>query len=250
ANYKEEVTECVIDPSFVNFRPNSLSEFFAGWKNMKSIKGMEYLNTERVTTMNQMFYGCSNLTSLDVSGFKTDRVKDMWRMFGGCSNLTSLDVSGFNTEHVLYLSDMFNGCCNLTSLDVSSFNTKKVTDMNTMFCGCSNLTTIYASELWDMSNVTTSNDMFYDCPKLVGGAGTTFDWNNMGGEFARIDGGESNPGYFTYKEYSGIATPLSVGEKPSGVYNLGGAKVSSAKQGTDGLPSGLYIVNKKKVVVK
>ena len=250
ANYKEEVTECVIDPSFVNFRPNSLSEFFAGWKNMKSIKGMEYLNTEKATSMNQMFSGCSNLTSLDVSGFKTDRVKDMWKMFGGCSNLTTLDLSSFNTEHVLYLSDMFNGCYNLTSLDMSSFNTKKVTDMNTMFCGCSNLTTIYASELWDMSNVTTSNDMFYDCPKLVGGAGTTFDWNNMGGEFARIDGGTSSPGYFTYKEYSGIATPLSVGEKPSGVYNLGGAKVSSAKQGTDGLPSGLYIVNKKKVVVK
>lgn len=250
ANYKEEITECVIDPSFADYRPRNLSEFFAGWKNLESIKGLEYLNTERVTSMSQMFSGCDKLTSLDVSGFKTDRVKYMWSMFRGCTNLTSLDVSGFNTSHVVYLSDMFNGCYNLTSLDVSGFNTEKVEDMSLMFCGCSNLTTIYASELWDMSNVTTSNDMFYDCPKLVGGAGTTFDWNYVDGDFAHIDGGPSNPGYFTYKEYSGIATPLSIGEKPSGVYNLGGAKVRGTKQGKDGLPSGLYIIDKKKVLVK
>lgn len=250
ANYKEEVTECVIDPSFANFRPYNLSEFFAGWKNLKSIKGLEYLNTEKVTSMNQMFYGCEKISSLDMSGFKTDRVKDMWSMFRGCSNLTSLDVSSFNTDNVLYMSDMFNGCYNLTSLDVSSFNTKKVTDMNYMFCGCSNLTTIYASELWDMSNVETSTAMFYDCPKLVGGAGTTFAWSHDGGEYAQIDGGTSNPGYFTYKTFSDIATLISTGERPSDVYNLGGAKVRSAKQGTYGLPMGLYIIDKKKVLVK
>ena len=250
ANYKEEVTECVIDPSFADYRPRNLSEFFAGWKNMKFIKGLEYLNTEKVTSMNQMFYGCSNLTSLDVSGFKTDRVKEMWCMFGFCSNLTSLDVSGFNTNRVVYLSDMFYGCSNLTSLDLSGFNTKNAEYLNYMFCGCSNLATIYASDLWDMSNVTSSNGMFYDCPKLVGGAGTTFDWNNVSGEYARIDGGTSSPGYFTYKESSDILIPLPIGEKPSDVYNLGGAKVRSAKQGTDGLPSGLYIINKKKVIVK
>ena len=249
-NYKEEITECVIDPSFANYRPSNLGELFAGWKNLKSIKGLEYLNTERVTSMNQMFSGCSNLSSLDVSGFKTDRVKDMFSMFKGCSSLTSLDVSGFKTDHVTYLSEMFNGCYNLTSLDVSGFKTDQVTDMNYMFCFCSNLTTIYASELWDMTNVTSSTAMFHDCTKLVGGAGTTFDWNYVDGDFAHIDGGPSNPGYFTYKEYSGIATPLSIGEKPSGVYNLGGAKVRGTKQGKDGLPSGLYIIDKKKVLVK
>ena len=249
-NYKEEITECVIDPSFANYRPSNLGELFAGWKNLKSIKGLEYLNTERVTSMNQMFSGCSNLSSLDVSGFKTDRVKDMFSMFKGCSSLTSLDVSGFKTDHVTYLSEMFNGCYNLTSLDVSGFKTDQVTDMNYMFCFCSNLTTIYASELWDMTNVTSSTAMFHDCTKLVGGAGTTFDWNYVDGDFAHIDGGPSNPGYFTLKESSGIAAPLSIGERPLDMYNLGGVKVKSAKQGAYGLPSGLYIINKKKVLVK
>ena len=275
-NYREEITECVIDPSCANWRPTNLNSFFEGWKNLKSIKGMEYLNTENVTYMARMFENCSSLTSLDVSGFNTEKVTDMCAMFAGCSSLTSLDVSGFKTENVTNMAWMFAYCSNLTSLDVSGFNTEKVTDMygiflkcsnltsldvsgfNTekvtkmglMFYGCSNLTTIYASDLWDMSNVTDSELMFNRCFNLVGGAGTTYDKDHRDGEYARIDGGTSNPGYFTYKEYSGIATPLSIGEKPLGVYNLGCAKVRRAKQGTDGLPSGLYIIDKKKVLVK
>ena len=51
-----------------------------------------------------MFYGCSGLTSLDVSGFNTDNVTDMGWMFAGCSGLTSLDVSGFNTSNVTNMS--------------------------------------------------------------------------------------------------------------------------------------------------
>ncbi|MBR6494176.1 MAG: BspA family leucine-rich repeat surface protein, partial [Prevotella sp.] len=307
--YESEITECVIDPSFANYKTNSLAYFFYGWNNLKSIKGLENMNTENVTDMYAMFGGCSNLmnldfsgfntenvtsmgwmfflcsslTTLDLSGFNTENVTDMSSMFYECSNLTSLDMSGFNTENVTYMSCMFNrcnsltsldvsgfktdnvtsmdwmflycsnlknldvscfstenvtnmdgmfyGCSNLTNLDLSGFNTAKVTDMGFMFYCCFNLTTIYASDLWDMSNVTESEDMFMGCPNLVGGAGTTYDNYHINGEYARIDGGASNPGYFTYKEYSGIATPLSIGKKPSGVYNLGGAKVRSGKLG-------------------
>lgn len=39
--------------------------------------------------------------------------------------------------------------------------------------------------------------MFYTCSKLVGGSGTTFDVAHVDKAYARIDGGTSNPGYFT-----------------------------------------------------
>jgi surface protein len=156
-------------------------------------------NTSNVTDMSEMFGGCSNLTSLDVSGFKTDKVMNMSEMFGGCSNLTSLDVSGFKTDKVMNMVEMFGYCSSLTSLDVSGFNTSNVTDMSSMFGYCSNLTTIYASERWDMSKVEATDDMFYNCEKLVGGAGTAYTWDFINGEYARIDKGPSAPGYFTYK---------------------------------------------------
>ena len=42
------------------------------------------------TDMGYMFYGCSNLISLDLGNFNTSSVTNMYRMFEGCSNLISL----------------------------------------------------------------------------------------------------------------------------------------------------------------
>ena len=99
-------------------------------------------NTSRVTNMSYMFYGCSGLTSLDLSGWNTSKVTDMSGMFEGCSNLTSLDLSNFNTSSVTSMGYMFNRCSGLTSLDLSGWNTSKVTDISDMFRGCTSLTSI------------------------------------------------------------------------------------------------------------
>ena len=44
-----------------------------------------------------------------------------------------------------------------------------------------------------------SDDFFWLCYSLVGGAGTTYNENNYSSEYARIDGGPSATGYFTRK---------------------------------------------------
>ena len=163
-------------------------------------------NTEKVTNMSGMFSGCSNLTSLDVSGFNTEKVTNMSGMFSGCSNLASLDISSFNTENVTDMSFMFAHCSNLTSLDVSGFNTENVTDMYRMFAECSNLTTIYASNTWTIAHKSYSDEVFYECKKLVGGAGTVYNSRRIGSIMAQIDGGSANPGYFTEKK-----TPVTEG---------------------------------------
>ena len=146
-------------------------------------------NTEEVTSMISMFYNCSNLTSLDLSGFKTDNVTDMFFMFWGCSGLTSLDVSGFNTVNVTIMSSMFNGCSGLTSLDVSGFNTENVTAMPYMFIDCTNLTTIYCNDSWICSNCYS---MFGNCTSLVGA---------ISYDDSKTDVTYANPttGYFTLK---------------------------------------------------
>jgi len=117
------------------------SYLFSGCSNLTSLD-VSGFDTSNVTDMRWMFYGCSGLTSLDVSGFDTSNVAYMWQMFEGCSGLTSLDVSGFDTSNVTYMGWMFYGCSGLTSLDVSGFDTSNVTDMRWMFSGCSSLTTI------------------------------------------------------------------------------------------------------------
>ena len=95
------------------------------------------------------------------------------------------------------MASMFNSCTGLTSLDLSSFNTSKVTNMSYMFNGCTNLRTIYVGNGWSTAAVTGSTEMFYNCTSLVGGQGTTYDANHVDKTYAHIDGGTSNPGYFT-----------------------------------------------------
>ena len=120
-------------------------------------------------------------------------------MFYNCNKLTSLDVSHFNTSKVIYMNQMFKKCTGLTSLDLSSFNTSQVIFMTYMFDGCTNLRTIYVGNGWSTAAVTGSTEMFNYCTSLVGGKGTTYDANHIDKAYAHIDGGTSNPGYFTAK---------------------------------------------------
>jgi surface protein len=148
------------------------------------------------------------------------------------------------------MNEMFFDCFDLTNLNLSSFNTSKVTNMEYMFMHCNNLRTIYVGEGWNTDAVKKSTQMFYDCPKLVGGQGTTYDTNHVDKTYAHIDGGPGYPGYFRDIN-TGIATDLhQVTSDKAQVqsdewYTIDGQKLS-------GKPTkrGVYIYNGKKAVVK
>ena len=117
------VKKVVFDPSFAEARPTSCYQWFyddlsygeGEESQLKTIEGIEYLNTSEVTNMKEMFSNCANLQEVDVSHFNTANVTDMSSMFDGCSSLTSLDVSHFNTANVTDMSYMFYGCSGLKS---------------------------------------------------------------------------------------------------------------------------------------
>ena len=151
-------------------------------------------DTSKVTNMNSMFF-LSKAATLDVSNFDTSKVTDMSSMFDN-SQVTTLDVSNFDTSKVTNMNSMFY-LSKTTTLDLSNFNTSNVTDMGHMFYSSENLKTIYVSNKFKIDNVTSSNYMFTGATKLVGGAGTKYDANHVDKVYAHIDGGTSNPGYFT-----------------------------------------------------
>ncbi|MBO4590804.1 MAG: BspA family leucine-rich repeat surface protein [Bacteroidaceae bacterium] len=199
-NQSIDVQKVVFNGSFVEARPTSTKDWFSGMSNLTQITGLQYLNTSEVTNMNCMFSSCSALQTLDLSHFDTRNVTDMCSMFSGCQALQTLDLSHFNTANVKIFNSMFFGCLSLTSVDVSSFTMDSMEQMGWMFAMCSNLTTIYASGDWSSANGGTSNDMFNNSTKLVGGKGTVWsDANPTDKTYARIDGGTANPGYFTAK---------------------------------------------------
>ena len=92
---------------------------------------------------------------------------------------------------------MFSDCSELTELDLSSFDTAKVEYMNYMFRGCYKLTAIYVSDKFITNQVVDASDMFTSCFALIGGNGIQYTDSYL--SYAHIDGGPSNPGYFTAK---------------------------------------------------
>ena len=108
------ITTVVFDDSFKNARPTMCYGWFWGCTSLTAINGIENLNTEDVTNMQLMFYSCSSLTTLDLSGFNTANVKDMSCMFQGCSQLTTIYASSnFTISAVTSSFNMFLECTSL-----------------------------------------------------------------------------------------------------------------------------------------
>ncbi len=164
------------------------------WNSKSTMLDVSNFNTSKVTNMSAMFYK-SQATTLDVSNFNTSNVTNMSYMFY-YSQATTLDVSNFDTSKVTNMSYMFSGS-KATTLDLNNFDTSKVTDMSYMFNRATNLKTIYSSDKFNTDNVTTSTNMFLSSTNLVGGSGTKYNSSHIDKTYARIDGGTSNPGYFT-----------------------------------------------------
>ena len=184
------IKKVVFDASFANARPTNCHLWFYGCKNLTTIEGIEYLNTENVTSMSLMFSGCSALTTLNLSNFDTQSVTNMTGMFSDCRALTTLDVSNFNTQNVTDMSFMFFNCSAITTLDIAKFDTKNVTDMSLMFCSDPALTTIYASDKFVTTACEEDENMFAECTNLVGAV--PYDENKVGKEMANY-----TTGYFT-----------------------------------------------------
>ena len=178
-----------------NFNTSNVTNMQYMFYNSKAIiLDLSKFNTSNVTNMQYMFYS-SSATTLDLNNFDTSKVTSMKSMFE-YAKATTLNVSNFDTLNVTSMNSMFYHT-QVTTLDLSSFDTSNVTGMNSMFASSYKLTTIYASNKFNTDNVTDSRGIFADTVKLVGGSGTKFNSSYTDKTYARIDGGTSNPGYFT-----------------------------------------------------
>ena len=215
---RANIEKVVFDASFANARPTSCYKWFWAFNNLAQIEGIEYLNTEKVTNMDWMFSGYSNLPSLDLSNFDTRNVTSMRGMFNACKGIGSLDLSNFNTQNLTDMCCMFWGCSELTSLDLTNFDTQNVEDMSAMFIDCSNLTTIYVGDKFVTTNVSNGSNMFAGCEKLK-----NYDRSKTNHNYANC----GTDGYFTpgcgYAEFDNATETLTFrykGVKPEGAYDL------------------------------
>ncbi|MBQ6231620.1 MAG: BspA family leucine-rich repeat surface protein [Eubacterium sp.] len=144
--------------------------------NLKNSSALD--NPTALKNTQNMFGGCKKLTTVDISNLDTSSVTTMESMFSGCAELQTLDVSDFNTSSVQIFKNMFNGCTNLGTVDVSGFNTASATTMYGMFNGCSSLTALNLTQ-FDTGNVTDMTFMFNKCKELKSLNLSSFNTSNV-----------------------------------------------------------------------
>lgn len=236
----KEYSSIIMSVSVVDkgIKPTNIHYWFTDFSSC-IFMDLSKFDTSEVTSMNQLFNGCSSLVSLDISGFSTSQVTNMAGMFAGCSKLTSLNLSHFDIANVSSMTRMFQDCSALVNLvlpasesgtpqmgvlvgmflncsslvevDLSGIDVTKVRNASGMFEGCASLSTIYVASDADWSNIGTSDGMFKDCTSLVGGNGTRFDAENTNAYYARVDGLDGSPGYFTARPIDALREEVVVG---------------------------------------
>lgn len=192
-----DITKIVFEASFAEARPTSCNSWFNDCTELTTIEGIEYLNTEKVGDMAQMFKGCAKLNSLDLSHFNTQNVKNMY--------------------------SMLNGCATLKTLDLSNFDTKNVTSMSNMFVRCKALKTIYASDKFVVTTACKGDYMFTECYSLKGAI--SYDKTKVNKDYANFKG------YFTAPTPTGIDQIVAPISAKAEYYDLQGRRLSQPQKG-------------------
>lgn len=91
--HASDAIKIIIEPSFNTVCPNSIANWFEGFKNLQIIEGLENLDTSSVKNMSNAFTGCSDLKSLTMSNFNMINVTNVEDMFSGCETLRLVDLS-------------------------------------------------------------------------------------------------------------------------------------------------------------
>ena len=194
--------------SFNTSSAKIFAQMFERCTRLVEIIGLDKFNTsgiklgESTHVFSEMFMECASIPRLDLSSFDASQAHEIEYMFKGCTALKELIIP-WDVSSLRWCGEAFAGCSSLTELDLSTWNTNSLYSLWQTFSGCTNLETIYVSDKWTIEALNTETDYrlntFAHCSKLIGGAGTMFDGNNITGDFAVLDGGPDSPGYFTYR---------------------------------------------------
>lgn len=199
----------------------TISHLFADCRGLTDLRISKW-NVSNIQEFDAAFNECSKLEELDLTGWRTTSARRFTQMFESCAKLkkiiglenfvtTSIDsyapFKDLNGEDMVtsypftVFYEMFFNCGQLEEIDLSSFDNSKAEGYQKMFMQCPKLKTIYVSDKWTTRgadyNPEWDTDIFTGCTSLMGEEGTVYDANNNCMNYARIDGENGVPGYFT-----------------------------------------------------
>ena len=150
-----------LDFSNCNFSiADDLKNLFYECINLKEIKGINKIITNKVINLSGIFEKCSEIEYIDLFNSDTSNVINMSWMFDQCNKLK--EIKGLNnliTNKVKDMKGMFKKCYELEYLDLSNFDISNVKDMNFMFNKCLKLKEIKGLHKFFTNNVIIMKGM-------------------------------------------------------------------------------------------
>lgn len=143
------------------------------FKDCINIKTVDFTNISNWTTnyhkIRGMFYGCTNLVSVDLNQIAPymhpDDDNSMLNTFYKCTSLKEVNFGNYDTSKVITFNSAFFECSSLETLDMSGLDTTSITNTTQMFSRCTSLKYLDISG-WDLSNCVKYTEMFNKCNAL------------------------------------------------------------------------------------
>lgn len=144
----------------------SLQKAFVNCTSLQTLDVSNW-NVSKVTDFTQIFEE-TKIRQIDISNWNLSSAYSITAMFWGCTNLTNVDVSKLNTSSIVRFRGVFGGNqkMNFNNIDVSNWNTRNGKEFGVLFKNCHLLTSLDLSN-WDLSNATDVSDMFNGCSSLT-----------------------------------------------------------------------------------
>lgn len=170
----------------------SMRNMFYGGSNLTTIIGLGGLDTHNVTSMNSMFCDDSSLQSINLSGWDFGKLTDTRVMFDGTNSLKDLNLTGAKNVNrdILdtYATAVQRG--KISTVDLGSFSlSPKVTRLNKLFNNNKFIEHVILKGL-NIGNVTDMSSMFLGDSNLesVDFSGLDLSNVNTSGMFNWADG--------------------------------------------------------------
>ena len=126
---------------FDSSRLSNMNSIFSGCSDLVTVDFTNF-NWSNVKDIGYMFYACDSLKSIDLSNFDISKITNMERMFQSCDSLESVIFPESSPQNIENMDYIFYYCQSLKSVDLSKFNLSKITDMDSMFEGCYSLESV------------------------------------------------------------------------------------------------------------
>ena len=209
----------------INFT-GSLNNLFYECDSLSDLTGSGLTINSDVTSASKCFYNCHLLTAVpDLFNGAQTGLTDLDYMFYGCKNMTTIDLSSWKFGQVTSMKNMFRDCPNTMTIDITGIDTSKMTstsNMSFIFYGCYNLVKIRgAIDLIGM-NPTALPKLGYGVDVL-----TTITYKNLG----------SNSTIASINLYSDNYTQWGLGDEEAKQSFIDSVLTYSYDRAANGLPT-------------